>query len=188
MSMWLTPISELTSLRVGRLVKVHGLKGAFKLELYTDTPQERFFAGAKLQLQVPPDSPWHGKSVVVREMRWHNQVPYLFLEDITNRSDAETLVKAILLIDKPIAELPAEPESWYDHQLVGLRVLRGDAEIGRVKRVEHLPGQDVLVIALGDRDVLLPFVSQFVPEVRIESGELVIQPPGGLFEESVDAD
>ena len=38
-------------LRVGRLVKAHGLKGALKLELYTDNPERRFVRGAEFTLQ-----------------------------------------------------------------------------------------------------------------------------------------
>lgn len=170
------------------MLKAHGLKGAFKLELYTDTPQERFSPGSELELQVPQDSPWHGKTVVVKELRWHNQVPFLLLEGIETRSQAESLVRAILLIHKPLDELPSEPETWYDHQLVGLKVVRDGVQIGTVKRVDHLPAQDILVLTIADREVLLPFVSQFVPEVRLETGELVIQPPGGLLEDSPDAD
>ena len=50
-----------TQLRVGRLVKAHGLKGAFKLELYTDDPDGRFTPGSTFTLQVPESSPWHGR-------------------------------------------------------------------------------------------------------------------------------
>ena len=39
-------------LRVGRLVKAHGLKGAFKLELYTDDPDGRFVPGAVFTLEL----------------------------------------------------------------------------------------------------------------------------------------
>ena len=42
-----------TQLRVGRLTKAHGLKGAIKLELYTDDPERRFVPGAEFSLQVP---------------------------------------------------------------------------------------------------------------------------------------
>ena len=50
---------ERTQLRVGRLVKAHGLKGALKIELYTDDPDGRFVPGATFTLQVPETSPWH---------------------------------------------------------------------------------------------------------------------------------
>ncbi|RZI92006.1 MAG: ribosome maturation factor RimM, partial [Microbacterium sp.] len=93
-----------TQLRVGRLVKAHGLKGALKLELYTDDPDGRFVPGAVFTLQVPEASPWHGKTVTVREFRWMNSHPVVFLEGIDDRSAAESIVRAILWIDQDVAD------------------------------------------------------------------------------------
>jgi 16S rRNA processing protein RimM len=173
---------------VGRLLKAHGLKGAIKLELYTDSPNERFQKGAVLQLQVPEESPWFGKTVTVQELKWFNSSPVLFLEGITDRDQAEGLIKAILLIDQPLDVLPPEPEAWYDHQLVGLKVMRDGSEIGSVLRVDHMPAQDLLAIKVSDAEVLLPFVKAFVPKVDVTAGLIEITPPGGLFEELEEAD
>ena len=180
---WWTPITKPEKLRVGRLLKAHGLKGAIKLELYTDSPETRFKKGAVLELQVPEASPWHGKTVTVSELRWYSTMPVLFLEGITDRTQAESLVRAILLVEIDQNETTDEPDAWYDHQLIGLAVYRDGSEIGKVLRVEHLPAQDLLVINHRDSEVMLPFVSQFVPLVDVKSGRLEITPPGGLFEE-----
>jgi 16S rRNA processing protein RimM len=179
----LIQISSKTTLRVGRLVKAHGLKGAFKLELYTDSPEERFTPGAVLDLQVPESSPWFGKTVTVKELRWYNAAPVLFLNDIDDRNAAETLIKAILLVTADVEILPTEPDAWYDHQLIGLKVIRDGADFGKVVRVEHLPAQDCLAIECATGEHLLPFIKKFVPTVDVEKGEVVITPPGGLFEE-----
>jgi 16S rRNA processing protein RimM len=183
-STWWTQISNHTKLRVGRLVKAHGLKGALKLELYTDSPNERFVSGAVLELQVPETSDWFGKTLTVLELRWYNASPVIFFEGIDDRDKAESLIKAILLVDADTTVLPSEPDAWYDHQLVGLKVLRDAVEIGSVARVEHLPAQDLLEIkTLDGRDVLVPFVGAIVPEVDIAAGTITITPPNGLFEE-----
>ena len=176
-----------TQLRVGRLVKAHGLKGALKVELYTDDPGKRFVPGASFSLQVPTSSPWHGKSIELIELRWYNSHPVAFFVDVDDRTAAESLVKAILWIDADVAA-EQEPDAWYDHQLVGLRVLRDGAEVGKVARVEHMPAQDLLVIATADREVLVPFVSAIVPAVDLQAGTVTVTPPAGLFEELVDAD
>lgn len=179
---WWTAISSKTKLRVGRLVKAHGLKGAIKLELYTDSPDIRFKAGQVLELQVPQESPWHGKTVTVSELRFYNQAPVLFLEGITNRNQAETLVKAILLVETDPAVLPDEPDAWYDHQLVGLKTIVNAEVVGQVIRVDHLPAQDLLAIETKNGEVLVPFVRDIVPTVDVEKGEVIITPPPGLFE------
>jgi 16S rRNA processing protein RimM len=180
--MWWTVTSSKTKLRVGRLVKAHGLKGALKLELYTDSPDQRFRAGQELELQVPETSEWFGKTVKVAELRFYNQSPVLFLEGIQDRSQAETLVKAILLIETDLEQLPEDPESWYDHQLVGLTALVGEEVVGKVIRVDHLPAQDLLAIETSNGEVLVPFVKQIVPSVDIKKSQVVLTPPAGLFE------
>lgn len=180
--MWWTAISSKTKLRVGRLVKAHGLKGAIKLELYTDSPDQRFKPGQVLELQVPESSEWFGKTVTVSELRFYNQSPVLFLEGIDDRSKAETLIKAILLIETEADQLPEEPEAWYDHQLVGLRAMVGQEQVGTVARVDHLPAQDLLAIDTPKGEVLVPFVKQIVPEVNVATGQVSLTPPDGLFE------
>lgn len=183
MSTWWTPISNQTQLRVGRLLKAHGLKGAIKLELYTDSPNERFVPGAVLELQVPEDSPWFGKTVTVSELRWYNQSPVIFLEGIDDRDKSESLIRAILLVDADTTVLPTESDAWYDHQLVGLKVFREEREVGEVIRVDHLPSQDMLIVRSGDTEILVPFVKEIVPEVDIKAGRVLVTPPLGLFEE-----
>ena len=165
------------------MVKAHGLKGAFKLELYTDSPETRFKVGAVLDLQVPETSSWFGKTVSVKELRYYNAAPVLFLNEVEDRSAADTLVKAILLVDADLEVLPEEPDAWYDHQLVGLKIIRDGQEIGKVVRVEHLPAQDCLAIETSSGEVLMPFIKAFAPTVDIAKGEITVTPPGGLFEE-----
>lgn len=171
-------------LRVGRLVKAHGLKGALKLELYTDNPERRFTPGAEFTLQVPEASPWHGKTVTVREYRVMNGNPVVFLNDVDDREGAETLVRAILWIDQDVDEV--EDDAWFDHQLVGLDVVRDDVVIGKVARVEHFPAQDLLIVRAGEAEILVPFVKAIVPTVDVAAGRVIVTPPPGLFEELPD--
>jgi 16S rRNA processing protein RimM len=175
-----------TMANLGRLTKAHGLKGAIKLELYTDDPERRFAPGAEFSLQVPESSPWHGKHITFRELRWYNGHPVGFFEGIDDRTAAESLVKAILWVDQPLDEDP-EPDAWYDHQVVGLAVIRDGERIGVVAHVEHLPAQDLLVVKAAGREVMVPFVSAIVPEVDVEAGTVTVTPPPGLFEELAEA-
>jgi 16S rRNA processing protein RimM len=174
--------------RVGRLTKAHGLKGALKIELYTDDPDRRFTPGATFDLQVPTSSPWHGKTLELIELRWYNGNPVGFFEGVADRTAAESLAKAILWVDHDPALLPDEPDAWYDYQLVGLRALRDGAEVGTVARVDHLPAQDLLAIATASGEVLVPFVAAIVPSVDIAAGTVTLTPPPGLFEELPDDD
>lgn len=169
-------------LRVGRLTKPHGLKGAIKLELFTDNPEVRFAPGSTFSVQVPDDSPWFGKTITIRELKWFNEHPVGFFEEIADRTAAESIVKAILWIDQSEAESLVEPDAWYGHQLAGLSVRRDGQEIGTVTEVQHFPAQDILVVKTPRGEVLVPFVSAIVPEVNIEERFISVTPPLGLFE------
>ena len=142
--------------------------------------------GAVLELQVPEGSPWFGKSLTVTELRWYNKAPVIFLDGIDDRDKAESLIKAILLVQADTTILPNESDAWYDHQLVGLKVYRDEREVGEVIRVDHMPSQDMLIVKSGDTEVLVPFVKAIVPEVDIKAGKVIVTPPLGLFEEIED--
>ncbi|TBN56179.1 ribosome maturation factor RimM [Glaciihabitans arcticus] len=175
-----------TQLRVGRLTKAHGLKGAIKVELYTDDPAHRFTPGAIFSLQVPTGTPWHGKTLELIELKWYNSHAVAFFKDVPDRDTAETLVKAILWVDQDLAELPEEEDAWFDHQLIGLKVLRDGVQVGTVSQIDHFPAQDLLTVATATGDVLVPFVKAIVASVDVKAGTLVVTPPLGLFEELPD--
>jgi 16S rRNA processing protein RimM len=156
--------------------------------LYTDAPERRFVPGAVFSLQVPTDSPWHGKSIELTELKWYNSHPVAFFKGVPDRSVAETLIKAILWVDQDLAEQSEEEDAWYDHQLVGLSVIRDGVKVGTVSLVDHLPAQDLLHVTTDSGEVLVPFVKAIVPTVDIAAGTLTVTPPAGLFEELPDDD
>ncbi|NQX27677.1 ribosome maturation factor RimM [Microbacteriaceae bacterium VKM Ac-2854] len=180
------PQSGTTQLRVARLTKAHGLKGAIKLELYTDEPEKRFTPGASFTLQVPRNHEWAGKKLELAELRWYNGNPVAFFKGVDDRTAAEGLLKAILWIDEEISTADAGDDSWYDYQLVGLTVLRDGVKVGLVHRVDHFPAQDLLAIGTPNGEVLVPFVAAIVPSVDLKAGTVTVTPPMGLFEEIPD--
>ncbi|MCM6762651.1 ribosome maturation factor RimM [Rathayibacter sp. ZW T2_19] len=183
-----TPEPGTTQLRVARLTKAHGLKGAIKLELYTDEPDKRFTPGSTFTLQVPRTSEWHGRKLELVELRWYNSHPVAFFKGVDDRSAAETLLKAILWIDEEVRTEPGDDDSWYDYQLVGMKVVRDGAEVGTVRRVDHFPAQDLLIVATPSGEVMVPFVTAIVPSIDPVAGIVTVTPPTGLFEEVVEVE
>ncbi len=139
-------------------------------------------------LQVPDSSPWHGKTLELIELKWFNSHPVAFFKDVVDRTGAESLIKAILLVDHDPAETSGEEDAWFDHQLIGLTVLRDGTKVGTVTRLDHLPAQDLLHVETDAGDVMVPFVKAIVPAVDIAAGTLTVTPPAGLFEELPDDD
>ena len=99
--------------------------------------------------------------------------------------DRELVPAALLLhVERGEDETPDEPDEYYDSSLTGCAaVLLDGSELGLVTEVLHLPSQDMLVVRLADeRDVLIPFVSEIVPEVDIVARRVVVDPPVGLLD------
>jgi 16S rRNA processing protein RimM len=167
---------------VARIGRAHGIRGEVTVEVRTDAPGERFVPGASLHLTGP-----HGlagvDSVTLASVRDHNGTLLLGFEEVGDRTAAETLRGALLEADVP-AET-GDPDAWYDHQLVGLRVLDPDgARLGDVVAVEHPPAQDLLVVRRPDGEQrLVPFVAALVPRVDVARGVVVVDAPPGLLDD-----
>ena len=72
-----------------------------------------------------------------------------------------------------------EDDEFHDLVLVGLEVRdRGGQVLGAVSEVMHLPGQDLLAVARSDGpELLVPFVTEFVPVVDMPAGFLLVELP-----------
>jgi 16S rRNA processing protein RimM len=160
---------------VGRIGRAHGLKGEVFVEPRTDEPGRRFATGQVLRTG--------SGSLTVASSRTHSGKLVLRFEEIDGRDAAEAArgTELTCLVDPE--ELPDDPEEFYDHQLVGLRVETTDGVVvGELERVQHGTAQDLLIIRTPEREVLFPFVSAFVPEVDVRGGRIVIDDRPGLLE------
>jgi len=164
---------------VGRIGRPHGIKGEVTVEVRTDLPERRFASGSVLVTEPARVGP-----LTVAAARWHSGRLLLSVAGVSDRNGAEALRGVVLSAEVPDDEVAEDPEEFFDHQLRGLavRTVEG-AEVGVVDDVIHLPGQDLLGVRRPDgREALVPFVAEMVPEVDVDAGFLVIDPPPGLLD------
>ena len=168
---------------VATIGRAHGLRGEVALQLRTDQPEERLRRGASFTVMVDGQQ----RTLTVARTRLQQDRWYAAFDEVTDRTDAESLRGVDLVIEVDEAEEAAEdPDAWYPSQLKGLPVrhIEDDRELGVIVDVEHYPAQDLLVVrAATGRRVQLPLVTQLVPEVDLEEGVVRADPPGGLLEE-----
>lgn len=168
----------MTRLAVGRIGRAHGVRGEVSVDVSTDDPGVRFAPGSSLATDRPGLGP-----LTVESVRPHSGRLLVRFAGVGDRTAAEALRGALLVVDASDIPPSADPDEFHDQQLIGLRAVTADgAEIGEVVDVEH-PGQDLLIIRRGDGgDALVPFVRALVPEVDVPGGRIVIDPPPGLLE------
>lgn len=161
----------------------HALKGEVRLEIRTDDPEGRLAPGTAV-----PTEPSQAGLLTVSRLRFDGSRWFATFEQVRDRTAAEALRGVRLLVDTaddaPHGEGSAEGEdSWYRHELVGLRALSvSGEELGEVTDLEPGVAQDRLVVTTPEgEDVAVPFVAELVPDVDPENGTVTLDPPGGLF-------
>jgi 16S rRNA processing protein RimM len=162
---------------VGRIGRPHGVRGEVTVEVLTDDPERRFAVGTSITTDPADAGP-----LVVAGRRWHKDILLVSCEGVSDRDVAEELRGTMLVIDSAAVEPLDDPDEFHDHQLIGLAVetVAGDP-VGEITDVLH-HGQDLLVVRRkGADEALIPFVKALVPEVDLEGGRLVVDPPEGLL-------
>lgn len=165
---------ELLAARIG---KPHGLRGEVTVRLHTDSPRDRFVPGAVFATDPPGSGPLTLLSARVHQGGW-----LLSFAEARDRTAAEALRGTRLLLDA--GATAAEPDAWYESELVGLAVDDpAGTRIGEVVALHDRPAQDLLEVRLRDgRCGLVPFVADLVPLVDVPGGVVVVDAPDGLFD------
>ncbi|GAA1240338.1 hypothetical protein GCM10009676_26570 [Prauserella halophila] len=166
------------------MAKAHGIRGELAVDVRTDSPEERFAEGSVLT----------GKSrnggttrLTVAAARWHSGRLLLRFEEVPDRTEAERQRGLLLLAEA--RELPPidDPDEFYDHELEGLRAeLTDGSVVGTVRAVVHSPGGELLSLDRDGGEALVPFVREIVPEVDVDGGRVVLDPPEGLLDDGLD--
>jgi len=163
---------------IGRVVKPHGVKGALKIEPITDDPGrfnqlKRVFLGSDSICE---------RVVTIKKVQFQAKYVILTLDEITTRDAALDLGSKYLHI--PLTETMPLPEgAYYYYQLIGLKVITENNQVvGVLKDVRTYPAHDLLVVKNKEREILVPDNAEFVKEINLEKGVIVIHAIDGLLE------
>ena len=78
---------------------------------------------------------------------------------------------------------PLSDDEVYFADLIGLQVVtRAGVDVGVVKDVLDTGATDMLVLDRGGREAMLPNVAEFVLEMDLSAGKIVVEPPVGLID------
>jgi 16S rRNA processing protein RimM len=160
---------------VGRILKPHGLKGEIRVESFNP-------AAPNLQ---------PGRTVFINSVRskilrsradrggWIVQVT-----GFSGRDAVEGL-RGVLIEARDADVRRDDDESYFIHELIGLRVITDEGEeLGRITEVLQSGAADVYVIRDGEREVLIPAIGDVVDSIDVPAGEMRITPLAGLLDKS----
>lgn len=160
-------------LEAGRIVSTHGVRGEMKVLPWADGPE--FLT---LFHRVFLD----GKEYEAESVRVQKTCNLLKLRGVDTMAAAQALREKTVFVCREDVEL--EDGSYFVAELTGLPVFQGDREIGKVKEVLSMPGNDVYVVR-GEKEYMIPAVRAFVKEINVDEGFLRVELIEGM---ETDAD
>ena len=160
-------------LEVGKVTNIHGLMGEVKVQPWADSPE--FLCQFKT-LYVD-ETHW---PIRVERARVHKNMVIMKFEGPTDVPSAMSLRGAILYIDRADAKLPEGAFFLADIYGLEVRDTATGEVLGKIEDVLTLPANNVYVVRGGQRELMIPAVSQFVTETNIEGGFVRVNMIEGL--------
>ncbi|MBM3284692.1 MAG: 16S rRNA processing protein RimM [Candidatus Aminicenantes bacterium] len=162
---------------VGRILRSQGKKGELRLKFHRPK-LVRISALDKIHIE---------REGVLREYRVESLFPrggayHLKLAGVDTLAQADSLAGAEVLAPEESLGLLDEGE-YYIYQLKGCSVLNLEGErIGVVADVVSVPANNLLVVEMEGREILIPFHESICREVDIPGKEIRVDPPDGLLD------
>ena len=156
-------------LKVGLIVKPHGVNGILRIYPLTDDCT-RFLKLKTVYL----DGPEGMLPQKVEQAAVHNGMAHLKLSGVTDRDAAERLRGQYLYIARKDAV--ALPEnSYFISDLIGCEVVDNQGRVyGKVRDVLQTGANDVYVVQ-GEKELLMPAIKKLVKEVDVANRRIVLE-------------
>ncbi len=163
-------------LETGVIVTTHGIKGEFKINPWSDTPD--FITEFKtLYLD-------EGKTeLVIEKSRVHKNTVLVKAKGIDTPEDAVKLRNKTVYINRDDANI--DEDAYFIQDLIGLQVIDVDNGklYGTLCDVTQTGANDVYHIDADGKLLLVPAIEQVVIEINLEQNKMLIRPLEGLFDD-----
>ena len=164
--------------QIGRVAKVHGLRGEVNVVLDVDYPEdyeglEHLFLEQKGRLV-----PFFLEHFVIQP----GGKALMKFEDLNSLDQVEPLVGLEMYL--PLTELPQlEDDQYYYHDLIGFEVIDENLGlIGPVEIIYDLETQDLLGVTHKGKEVLIPIQDGIIRNVDKAAKKVYCQLPEGLLD------
>ena len=167
------------NISVGKLGKPHGLSGAFRFLLNRELKSKKKFPKHFLLQQKGSFLPWF-----VTCVEWLGfQDGFILFEEISVIEKAKQFSGSELFLCEKDATLYFKPEAGEFDYLLGYKASDENArEIGVVNEIIENPGQILCSIVKGEKEIMIPFVEEFISNIDMRKKEIIFNLPEGLLD------
>ncbi len=163
-------------LSVGKIIGVHGIRGALKLYPYVES-LSIFKSGHRVVLRDPDGKE---ESYVIQEGHPYKNILRLILARIDSRDAAERLIGSEIFIEKSLLpDLETNEHYWFE--IIGLEVFQTDgAPLGKVVSIFQTKSNDVYVVRDAENEKLIPALQSVVVQIDLQNNRMIVDLPEGL--------
>jgi len=162
---------------LGLVTRTHGYEGKLQLFLDVDSPSD--YENLKMVFVNVREClvPYFIESAVLK----NNKLVVRF-QDVDNEEKALALVNKELYL--PLSALPKlSGNKFYFHEVIGFQVWdKTFGEIGTITEILDYPGQALMQIFHGEKEVLIPVNDPVIVKVDRAAKKIFIKAPEGLID------
>ncbi len=168
---------EKNEVLIGKIIGAHGIKGEIKVKPETEIFEKQIKKVKKL-------TGYRGtlkKIFTIENIKPFKNVFIVKFKEIEDRNSAEAAINTSLFIKREEL-ISLEEDEYFFEELIALNVVteEGD-EIGKVKEILEMPANHILAIEKPNgKEILIPFIKQFIKKVDVKNRNIVITPIEGL--------
>ncbi len=160
-------------LQLGYVARVHGLAGELAAKPF-DPESQTLLKVKRVVLRLPSGEE---RQHALTGARQTPKETLIALADVRDRTAAEELIGATVLVFREDLG-PLADNEFFQGDLVGLEAVDPEGRsLGRVEEVFSAGPVPNLVIRTDGGELMVPFADEFVPEVDVHGGRVVVRPP-----------
>ncbi|MGB4056804.1 MAG: ribosome maturation factor RimM [Alphaproteobacteria bacterium] len=156
---------------LGKITTAHGIKGLVKILPFGEDPLLIEDLGPMFTSETGNET----LSITMKNSAG-NKYWLAAVEGVTERNGAEALRGTELWIGRDTLPTIEENNTYYHTDLIGLRVMEGNTEIGHVTNIQNYGAGDLVeIIESTGKTFLVPLTKKLFPEINIKEKYLLIK-------------
>ncbi len=160
-------------IKIGKIVNTHGIKGELRI-ISTFKYKDKIFKN-NMGIYIGNNK----TKEIINTYRPHKQYDMITLYGYNNINEVLKYKGLNVYVLK--SDINLEKGKYLDEDLIGLKVICNNKEIGNIEKIENYPHQDLIVVKSLQKEYLIPYVSDIILNINLEKKEVTIKNIKGLI-------
>ncbi|MBQ7140726.1 MAG: 16S rRNA processing protein RimM [Bacilli bacterium] len=157
---------------VGKIVNTHGIKGEVRILSKFKFKKEVFKVGNKIYIGNDK------KELNINSYRVHKNFDMITFKEFNNINDVLIFKNNKVFIDRDSLII----DDYLDEDLIGMDVFSNSKCIGKIKNIEYIKNNNLLIIESKNKTTYIPNNKDFIERVDLEKRRVYIKYIEGLIE------